>query len=69
MRLVNVLMLILLTPMLPMLWLWCRVTAGRCPNCDSKWQTSLIGEWDGEDWNCRACGQFWTVREGVRDGI
>ena len=41
-------------------WLVCRLTARRCPNCDSKWRTELIGEWDGvEDWHCHCCGVSW----------
>lgn len=47
---------------LPLHWLLCRLTAERCPRCASKWRTELFGEWDGEMWDCRACGHYWDVR-------
>lgn len=60
-RVVNIVLFVLLLPLWPGLWLMCRLTAKRCPNCLSKWRTELVGEWDGEDWHCHACGQFWTA--------
>lgn len=46
-------------------WLACRLTAERCPECGSRWQTQLTGEWDGEeDWSCLACGYSWAVPYG-----
>lgn len=41
-------------------WLTCRLGAVRCPECGSKWQTELMGEWDGEDWKCHACEHAWV---------
>lgn len=42
-------------------WLSCRLTAKRCPQCSSKWQTELQGEWGGELWKCHACGCCWET--------
>ncbi len=58
----NLLLFFLYLPLAPGLWLYCRLTAQQCPNCKSKWRTELVGEWDGEDWHCHNCGQFWTHR-------
>jgi hypothetical protein len=60
-KVLNALLLILYLPMAPFLWLFCRLTAQRCPTCGSTWRTEMVGEWDGEDWKCHKCGQFWTV--------
>lgn len=54
------LLLLCLLPFWPLLWLSCRIGAARCPDCGSKWQTELMGEWDGEDWKCHNCGLYWT---------
>ncbi len=54
-----------LWPLSLFFWLPNRMFAQRCPNCASIWRTELIGEWDGEDWHCHRCGQFWTVKGGV----
>lgn len=48
-------------PFTILFWPINRVFARRCPNCDSKWHTELIGEWQGEDWHCLACGHWWAV--------
>lgn len=42
-------------------WLTCRFGAETCPNCGEKWFTELVGEWDGEDWKCSKCDQFWVM--------
>lgn len=41
-------------------WFLLRMTAPRCPRCNSKWLTTLHGEWNGEDWHCHACGLWWV---------
>lgn len=37
---------------------WClsRLTAERCPQCNSKFKTYILGDWDGqEEWKCETC--------------
>ncbi len=62
MRLVlDVVLFVLLIPVWPLFWLMCRLDAKPCPKCKSKWETELIGEWDGEMWECHACGYYWET--------
>lgn len=42
-------------------WFMCRLTAERCPECGSKWQTELQGEWNGELWKCHCCQCCWET--------
>lgn len=61
--LIDLFLLAVLLPLTLPFWLMCRFKAKRCPNCDSKWRTELVGEWDGEDdWHCHKCGQFWSTK-------
>lgn len=48
-------------PLWPLFYLLCRLQARPCPRCGEKWHTELVGEWDGEDWKCRKCGNIWIV--------
>lgn len=52
---------VLFLPIYPIFWLTCRLTAQQCPECGSKWKTELVGEWDGEMWECHSCGHYWEV--------
>lgn len=61
MRWLNWTLTILFFWILPFHWLMCRLTARRCPRCASKWQTELVGEWDGEEWVCHCCDWFWIA--------
>ncbi len=61
-RVVNAVLFVLFIPFLPFFWLSCRLSAQRCPECGSKWQTELTGEWDGEDWHCHCCENRWIVK-------
>ncbi len=49
-------------PMWPLFWLLCRLQSKQCPQCGSKWQTELVGEWDGQHWKCHSCGHYWETR-------
>lgn len=62
MRVLYAFLFVLFIPFWPVFWLDCRLTARRCPRCDSKWRTELVGEWDGEEWKCHACGHYWEYR-------
>jgi hypothetical protein len=65
MRALNILfgaMYILMLPFWPLFWLSCRLKAKRCPNCGSKWQTELVGEWDCEMWRCHNCTHYWETK-------
>ena len=42
--------------------------AETCPACSSR-QTTLTGEWDGEDWECRDCGHCFVVRPGHEPAV
>jgi hypothetical protein len=53
---------ILFLPMWPVFWLYCRLAAEECPACGSKWQTELVGEWDGEMWKCHRCTHYWEIK-------
>lgn len=60
-NIVGLVMCIVLLPMWPVLWLFCRLTSEQCPKCGSKWQTELTGEWDGEEWKCYNCNHTWIT--------
>jgi hypothetical protein len=60
--LLGLALFLLYLPFWPLHWLSCRLTAQRCPKCGSKWRTTLVGEWGGEDWHCAACGHWWEVK-------
>lgn len=62
-RVFHALLFLLALPILPLHWLYCRLTAEPCPCCGSPWQTECQGEWDGDEtWCCNACGHYWGVR-------
>lgn len=61
-RILDILLFPLFLPFWPLFWLMCRIEARRCPDCGSEWKTELVGEWDGEDWHCHACNNWWTVK-------
>lgn len=52
---------LLMLPAWPLFWLMCRMQAEQCPRCASRWRTTLVGEWDGEQWGCDACGHWWET--------
>jgi hypothetical protein len=55
--LISLSVAVLLVVFWPILWLYCRLEAKRCPYCQSRWSTELCGEWDGEEeWKCHHCG-------------
>jgi hypothetical protein len=66
---VQAVLFVLMLPFYPLFWLLCRLEAQRCPGCGSKWQTELMGEWDGEDWHCHACGRWWQYPEKPEDKV
>lgn len=44
----RLILFIFMIPFWPIFWLDCRLSAKQCPQCQSKWRTELVGEWDGE---------------------
>lgn len=52
---------VLVSPILALNWLLCRLEAKRCPKCGEDWWTTLVGEWDGEMWKCVSCGHCWET--------
>ena len=59
---INWTLFFLLFPIWFPFWLSCRLAAKNCPQCRSKWQVELVGEWDGEDWYCHRCIKSWTTK-------
>lgn len=59
---VLMIVMILIPPLWFAFWLTCRLGAKQCPKCGSKWRTELVGEWDGEMWDCHACGHHWETK-------
>lgn len=57
----DLLLFALFIPFWPLFWLMCRLHAQVCPQCGSKWQTELMGEWQGEHWKCHNCQHSWEV--------
>lgn len=52
---------LLYIPLVPFFFLLDRLQAKQCPYCGEGWYTELVGEWDGEDWKCHRCRQYWSV--------
>jgi hypothetical protein len=65
----NVLTWVILVPMYPLWYLYCRSVAEPCPCCGEKWFTELVqDDYVGEDWHCRSCGSYWHLTYRSKKG-
>lgn len=39
----------------------CRAFNHPCPYCGSKFMVELLSEWDGEDYKCHNCGNYFNL--------
>lgn len=57
---------LLLVPVMLLAWAEARINARRCPRCQVRWHTHLIGEWGDEHWFCSDCGHGWFYNPGAK---